>query len=490
MRIPLKSSDIFVLPAQLAKKDVSKNSAQSSTNPRYQRYLRGPKIGEGTFGHVFVAKDRRTNSAVAVKVLRSADHPEMGGLHNMIMRELTVARVAASPLLIPIDDVIFAGDGNVFFIMPLVHHDVTFLIRKGFFSVGAAAAAAGRAAGDDGNMFRNTKVPSLHSAQSYLAASSLASIRLPKFDVIQTVFGQLVEALDDLHRVRRVVHRDVKPSNVLIRSDGVVQLGDFGWSRMVAAEGGRQTGPPCGINYRPLSLLVSPKSQYDGEKLDIYGAGCIFYELLTSGSNAAPSTAANGSNNNASTVGSNNASGPLFQGRTEAEVATSILNVLGSPAPELVARWDPTGHLKVAQGYPVLLPRVLNQHHIDSGPARDLLLQMLDYDERKRPTAQQILNKEFFLGYQPVLPILRRIQEQEEGEFSSRSNNNDNSEKMMSRRYQLPVRVQQLANLLPANTVSNYWEFKQNEKKAEIDRIQKELTTIRRSGSESIGSPE
>jgi len=90
---------------------------------------------------------------------------------------------------------------------------------------------------------------------------------------------QVCDALAYLH-ARRVVHRDLKPANVFLhlisRSDMALKIGDFGLSATL--EAGKRTsrvGTPC---YLAPEILFN---EAYGERVDIWGAGCIFYELMT-----------------------------------------------------------------------------------------------------------------------------------------------------------------------------------------------------------------
>jgi serine/threonine protein kinase len=90
---------------------------------------------------------------------------------------------------------------------------------------------------------------------------------------------QLCEALSYLHQ-RKVVHRDLKPANVFLhlisRTDMALKVGDFGLAATL--EAGKRTsrvGTPC---YLAPEILFN--EEY-GDRVDIWGAGCIFYEMLT-----------------------------------------------------------------------------------------------------------------------------------------------------------------------------------------------------------------
>jgi eukaryotic-like serine/threonine-protein kinase len=101
--------------------------------------------------------------------------------------------------------------------------------------------------------------------------------RLPWTEAV-AVLGQLLDALDYAHR-QGVIHRDMKPANVLVRADGPVKVTDFGIARVLGTSRATRVGHIVGtLDY------MSPE-QVRGEEVDgradLYAVGILLYQLLT-----------------------------------------------------------------------------------------------------------------------------------------------------------------------------------------------------------------
>ena len=117
-------------------------------------------------------------------------------------------------------------------------------------------------------------------ARSHLAGK--ASLPGLAFQRAWYYFQQLLGALAATHALG-IVHRDVKPSNIMIRRDGIVKLTDYGIAHLVhpmhglAAPSPQELAPGTGAYMSPEQVLGHP---LDGRS-DLYSAGIVLYEMLT-----------------------------------------------------------------------------------------------------------------------------------------------------------------------------------------------------------------
>lgn len=193
----------------------------------HNRYRLEAELGRGGMGVVYRAQDTLLDRAVAIKVLSEAGMGTEGRIR--LMREAQAVAKLDHPHIVPVYD---AGEisNTPFIVMQLV---------------------AGK---------------SLHEAG-----------RLPLPQII-SIASQLCDALGHAHQ-RGLIHRDVKPENVVITPDGAAKLMDFGLAHSQSASHLTQEGTLVGTPFYLAPEQILGK-QVDG-RADLYALGVILYELTT-----------------------------------------------------------------------------------------------------------------------------------------------------------------------------------------------------------------
>ena len=202
------------------------------------RYELRAIIGEGAFGRVYEGFDRRLARSVAVKVIKPwwADDPEWVATFE---RETRLLARVSDPGIIQIFDVGHAAEG-LYYVAELV----------------------------DGESL----------------ASRLRRGPLPAWEACD-VAAQLCRALAGAH-AQRIVHRDVKPANIMLSAEGRVKVGDFGVARL--AEGSTDGTAPSIVGTPRYMAPEQGRGRSTTPATDVYSAGVVLYEML---SGAPPFTA-------------------------------------------------------------------------------------------------------------------------------------------------------------------------------------------------------
>jgi serine/threonine-protein kinase len=193
------------------------------------------EIGKGAMGLVYEGRDPHIGRKVAIKTIRFdslSDHASQTEMQKRFMREAQSA-------------------GNL-------HHPQIVTIYE---------------VGEDQGL--------LYIAMEYIEGQSLAQLLSAKVKFIPedaaALVGQVAEALDYAHR-RSVIHRDVKPANILVDADGRPRLVDFGIAHLPTStitHTGMAMGTP---SYMAPEQIAGQK--VDG-RADVFSLGVILYELLT-----------------------------------------------------------------------------------------------------------------------------------------------------------------------------------------------------------------
>ncbi|MBW3564604.1 MAG: protein kinase [Acidobacteria bacterium] len=205
---------------------------------KYGRYEIIRDLGKGAMGVVYLAKDPVIGRLVALKTLRAAAHADeedVKEFQERFVREAQAAGILTHPNIVSVYDIGTAEDGGSFIAMEYMEG-------------------------------RNLK-------------EILAQGRPLSHTDVARVMMQIAEALDFAHE-RGIIHRDVKPANIIIRDNNVAKITDFGIAKIATSVANlTMTGQFLGTpNYMAPEQVKGGK--VDGRS-DIFSLGVCLYEALT-----------------------------------------------------------------------------------------------------------------------------------------------------------------------------------------------------------------
>ncbi|XP_071778435.1 cyclin-dependent kinase 16 isoform X1 [Centroberyx gerrardi] len=286
---------------------------------KLETYVKLDKLGEGTYATVYKGRSKLTDNLVALKEIR-LEHEE--GAPCTAIREVSLLKDLKHANIVTLHDIIHTQK-SLTLVFEYLDKDL-----KQYLD-------------DCGNTIH------VHNVKLFLF--------------------QLLRGLAYCHR-RKVLHRDLKPQNLLINDKGELKLADFGLARAKSIPTKTYSNEVVTLWYRPPDILLG-STDYSTQ-IDMWGVGCIFYEMSTGR--------------------------PLFPGSTVEEELHFIFKLLGTPTEE---SWPGicSNEEFISYNYPHYRAERLSNHtpRLDSEGV-ELLSKLLQFEGKKRISAEESMRHRYF----------------------------------------------------------------------------------------------
>ncbi|XP_056277999.1 cyclin-dependent kinase 16 [Pseudoliparis swirei] len=286
---------------------------------KLETYIKLDKLGEGTYATVYKGRSKLTENLVALKEIR-LEHEE--GAPCTAIREVSLLKDLKHANIVTLHDIIHTKK-SLTLVFEYLDKDL-----KQYLD-------------DCGNVIN------IHNVKLFLF--------------------QLLRGLSYCHR-RKVLHRDLKPQNLLINERGELKLADFGLARAKSIPTKTYSNEVVTLWYRPPDILLGSTNY--STHIDMWGVGCIFYEMTTGR--------------------------PLFPGSTVEEELHFIFKLLGTPT-ELSWSGISCNDEFVSHNFPLYRAEKLSNHTPRLGAEGvELLSKFLQFEGKKRISAAESMTLPYF----------------------------------------------------------------------------------------------
>ncbi|KRY00982.1 Cyclin-dependent kinase 16, partial [Trichinella pseudospiralis] len=286
---------------------------------KLESYQKLEKLGEGTYATVYKGRSRLNDALVALKEIRLEQEE---GAPCTAIREVSLLRDLRHANVVTLHDIIYT-DKTLTLVFEYLDSDL-----KQYMDY-------------CGNIL------------------SMNNVKIFTF--------QILRGLAYCH-ARRVLHRDLKPQNLLINHRGELKLADFGLARAKSVPTKTYSNEVVTLWYRPPDVLLGATDY--STHIDMWGVGCILYEMVTGR--------------------------PFFRGCTVDEQLHLIFRALGTPRRPYHA--DLVEKIEQSQfQFPLYRPEPFINHapRLDVD-GLDLLAQLLQFEGRDRIGAKDAMSHSFF----------------------------------------------------------------------------------------------
>ncbi|KAJ3296567.1 Methylmalonate-semialdehyde dehydrogenase [acylating] mitochondrial [Borealophlyctis nickersoniae] len=311
----------------------------------WAHYRKQDRLGKGAYGKVYRARRKYDQTTVAVKKTRG---DSWGGVSSTTLRECVVLRELRHEHIVRLLQ-IYAPLENpkpaVYMVMEFIDDNLEQYMRRYYEDDGMPEAKA------------------------------------------KMLLYQILSGLAYAHS-RRVIHRDLKPDNVLITKDEVIKIADFGMGRITAFPEKGYTPKLCTPTHRAPEVHYGT-TEYDAG-MDMWSAGCIFAGMIKTGNVSFGSSLLKEMPDPPEMYRGRK----LFNGSADMGIVIDIHRKLGNPdASDITYPCNPT-LIPMVEGAPEKPFEEYVQGMDNLGV--DLLKKMLLFNPRKRISARRGLEHEYF----------------------------------------------------------------------------------------------